>query len=54
MLIAPQMAFFLGLPEREPLTAAHANLRRWLERTEARPSMQATTFARVAEMAKAA
>ena len=54
MLIAPQMAFFLGLPEWEPLTAAHANLRRWLERTEARPSMQATTFARVAEMAKAA
>ena len=54
VLLAPQIAFFVNLPEWEPLTAAHANLRRWVERMEARPSMQATTFARVAEMAKAA
>jgi glutathione S-transferase len=36
----------LGLP--------HANLVAWLKRMEARPSLQATTWERVSETAKAA
>jgi glutathione S-transferase len=36
------------------LSPPHPNLVAWLARMEARPSMQATTWERVAEMAKAA
>jgi glutathione S-transferase len=36
------------------LSAPHANMVAWLARMEARPSFQATTWDRVAEMAKAA
>jgi len=32
----------------------HPNLLAWLKRMEARPSMQATTWERVSELAKAA
>ena len=54
IMVAPQVDFFVGLPEWEPLTGAHANLRRWLDRANARPSLRATTWDRVAEMALAA
>ena len=54
LLLAPQLDFFRETPEWEPLTAPHANLRAWLARMNARPSMLATTWERVAEMAEAA
>jgi glutathione S-transferase len=54
LLIAPQLAFFTQTPEWSVLSAPHANMVAWLARMEARPSFQATTWDRVAEMAKAA
>ena len=54
VLLAPQLDFVRQTPEWEPLTAHHANLGAWLDRMNARPSMAATTWERVAEMAKAA
>ncbi len=54
VLIAPQLDFFQETPEWEPLTAPHANLRAWMARMNERPSMAATTWERVADMAKAA
>jgi glutathione S-transferase len=54
LLVAPAVAFFTGTPEWAELGAPHPNLAAWLARMEARPSMQATTWERVSEMAKAA
>jgi glutathione S-transferase len=54
VLLAPQLDFFTETPEWEPLTAKNANLRSWLDRMNSRPSMAATTWERVAAMAKAA
>lgn len=54
LMLAPQLDFFRMTPEWEPLSAPHANLRAWLERMIARPSMAATTWERVAAMAQAA
>jgi len=51
LLVAPQMEFFSRTPEWSALTAEHRNLVRWLEHAEARPSMKATTWERVAELA---
>ncbi|HWJ33751.1 MAG TPA: glutathione S-transferase family protein [Steroidobacteraceae bacterium] len=54
VLLAPQLDFFTETPEWELLTAKNRNLRTWLDRMNARPSMAATTWERVAAMAKAA
>jgi glutathione S-transferase len=54
LLIAPQIDFFTGLPEWPVLVAPHANLVAWVTRMAARPSLQATSWERVAEMAQAA
>jgi glutathione S-transferase len=54
VLLAPQLDFLQETPEWEPLTAGHAKLRAWLGRVNARPSMIATTWERVAAMAQAA
>jgi glutathione S-transferase len=54
LLVAPQIEFFTQTPEWAVLGAPHANLVAWLARMEARPSMKATTWERVSEMAKAA
>ncbi|HME27185.1 MAG TPA: glutathione S-transferase family protein [Acetobacteraceae bacterium] len=54
ILIAPQLSFLAATPEWEVLTAATANLVPWLHRMEDRPSFKATTWERVAELAKAA
>lgn len=54
LLVAPGVAFFTATPEWAELGAPRANLVAWLERMEARPSMRATTWERVSEMAKAA
>jgi glutathione S-transferase len=53
-MIAPQMDFLAQTPEWQPLTAQRANLREWLARVNARPSLQATTWEKVAQLAKAA
>jgi glutathione S-transferase len=53
-LIAPQLAFLTQTPEWAVLGAPQANIVAWLARMEARPSFQATTWDRVAQMAKAA
>ena len=54
ILLAPQIDFLRQTPEWEPLASHHANLRAWLDRMNARPSMANTTWERVAAMAKAA
>jgi glutathione S-transferase len=53
-MVAPGVALFTMTPEWAELGAPHANLVSWLARMDARPSMQATTWERVAAMAKAA
>jgi glutathione S-transferase len=54
VILAPQLDFFAATPEWEPLTANSPNIRQWLDRMNTRPSMRATTWERVAAMAKAA
>jgi glutathione S-transferase len=54
LMLAAHLDFLSATPEWAELGAQHANLLAWLERMRARPSMQATTWDRVAEMAKAA
>jgi glutathione S-transferase len=54
LLVAPQIGFFTQTPEWSMLVAPHKNLVVWLARMEARPSLKATTWERVSEMAKAA
>ena len=54
LMVAPAAAFFTATPEWTELGVPHANLVAWLKRMEARPSLQATTWERVSEMAKAA
>jgi glutathione S-transferase len=54
LLVAPGVAFFTMTPEWKELGLPHSNLAAWLERMEARPSMQATTWERVTALAKAA
>lgn len=54
LMVAPAVEFFAELPEWSALGARHANLVAWLARMQARPSMQATTWARLAQLAQAA
>jgi glutathione S-transferase len=54
LMLTPQVAFFKETPEWALLGAPRPNLVAWLERMEARPSMKATTWERVAQMAQAA
>jgi len=54
LMLAPQVEFFAQTPEWAALGGPHPNLAAWLERMEARPSLKATTWERVADMAKAA
>ena len=54
LLVAPHLGLFSLAPEWPALVAPHDNLVAWLARMEARPSLQATTWERVSEMAQAA
>jgi len=54
LVLAPQLAFFGDAPEGADLLAATPNLARWVERMNARPSMVATTWERLAATAEAA
>ena len=53
-LVAPAVEFFTATPEWSALGAPHANLAGWMTRMQERPSMKATTWERVSELAKAA
>jgi glutathione S-transferase len=52
--IMPQLDFFTLTPEWAELGTPYPNLLDWLTRMQARPSFAATTWERVADMAKAA
>jgi len=54
LLVAPAVEFFTVTPEWTALGALHANLASWMTRMQERPSMKATTWERVSELAKAA
>ena len=54
LMVAPQIEFMQPTPEWSELGLPHANLVAWLQRMQARASFAATTWERVAEMAKAA
>jgi len=51
VMIAAQMDMLAGTPEWEILTAGRAGLASWMARMNARPSMQATQWDKVAAMA---
>jgi glutathione S-transferase len=53
LMVAPQLDFFSATPEWAPLTAQRANLVAWLDRMNARSSMKATTWERIAQLAAA-
>lgn len=52
VLPAPQLDFMRATPEWTLLTRGRENLQAWLDRMNARPSMQATTWERVTAMAQ--
>jgi glutathione S-transferase len=54
LMLAPAVEFFAQTPEWMALGAPHANLVAWLTRMQARPSMKATTWERLATIAEAA
>lgn len=54
LMLAPAVEFFTIIPEWRALGAPHANLVAWMQRMQERPSMKATTWERVSELAKAA
>jgi glutathione S-transferase len=54
IMIAPHLDFLRATPEWQLLAGPHANLDRWLDRMNGRPSMAATTWERVTAMARAA
>jgi glutathione S-transferase len=54
MVAASQMDFLAQTPEWVSLTADRPNLPAWLARVAARESFQATTWERIADLAKAA
>jgi glutathione S-transferase len=54
LMLAPPVEFFAMIPEWSSLGAPHANLVAWLARMQERPSMKATTWERVSELAQAA
>ena len=52
--LAPHLDFLRATPEWQPLASKHANLGKWLDLMNSRPSMAATTWERVNAMARAA
>jgi len=54
LLLAPHLSMFALAPEGAAILRVHENLRSWLARIEARPSMQATTWDRLIERTAAA
>lgn len=53
LMLAPPIEMFTFTPEWSALGEPHANLVAWIARMQQRPSMKATTWERVSELAKA-
>jgi glutathione S-transferase len=49
LLLAPHLSMFAQAPEGALILREHENLRSWLARIEARPSMKATTWDKLLE-----
>ena len=47
LLLAPHLSFFTQVEESRPMFDAHPNLKAWVERMDARPSMQRTSWERL-------
>ena len=54
LLLAPHLSMFAQAPEGAQILQEHGNLRGWLTRIEARPSMRATIWDRLLERVAAA
>lgn len=54
LLLAPQLSMLALAPEGAEILRLQANLKNWLDRMEARPSMQATGWDRLLEKTAAA
>jgi glutathione S-transferase len=54
LLLAPHLVMFAETPEGVPMLHSHANIRSWVERMNTRPSMRATTWDKLHELARAA
>lgn len=54
LLLAPHLSMLAQAPEGGQILQEHENLKGWLARMEARPSMQATTWDRLLERVAAA
>jgi glutathione S-transferase len=54
LMVAPHLDVFVATQEAQSMFAHYPNLGRWLERMQARPSMQATTWEKVSSVAQAA
>lgn len=54
IMLAPQLTMFAEVPEGAAMLEAHPKLRAWVERMNARPSMKATTWDKLHELARAA
>jgi len=54
LLLAPHLSMFAEAPEGAQILQEHENLRGWLARIEARPSMQATSWDRLLQRVAAA
>jgi glutathione S-transferase len=54
LLLAPHLSMFALAPEGADILKEHTNLKSWLARIEARPSMTATTWDRLLERVAAA
>jgi len=54
LLLAPQLTMFAEVPEGAAMLQPHPNIRSWIERMNARPSMMATTWDKLHELARAA
>ena len=53
LLLAPHLSMFAGAPEGQEILCHHGNLKDWLARIEARPSMQNTSWDLLLERAAA-
>ena len=54
LMLAPQLTMFAEVPEGAAMLQPHPNIRAWVERMNARPSMAATTWDKLHELARAA
>jgi glutathione S-transferase len=54
LMLAPHFVMFAETPEGAPMLQHHSNITAWVKRMNARPSMAATTWDRLHELARAA